>query len=313
MNFSAEKLKYMAAEVVSQYLMHKTPLSQVVAEKASSSSLNTEQIKRLVEISNQVAYLKLLETATDRTFEFPLAKYEEVMAILARPDENMSKEASHKPSPMEIASGALEEDMEKVASEEDEFSFLKRASQQEKIALLNKEMYRAKGTLEKIAHDEQVLLRDLVTRAVDFQEDPVFMEKVAMVADGDEKLITKIARLVFGENKEYTGDELFYESDIEGAREYVELFKQAEELVQYRKDLEDKVQRAQGYLEKEAFAPVANAVQKAKEVIKTISDKGGKTAEKGIKRFEEATFVGDQMVRPKKKGGGDVWKSVRGN
>lgn len=308
MNFSAEKLKYMAADVVSQYLMHKTPLSQVVAEVASSSSLNPEQIKRLVEISNQVAYLKLLETATDRTFEFPLAEYEEVMAILARPDENMSKEASQKPSPMDIASGVLEENLEKVASEDSERSFLDNISQQEKIAMLNKEMYRAKGELEKVACEEQVIFRDLTSRVHGFQDDPVFMEKVAMVADGDETLITKIARLVFGEDKEYSGDELFYESDVEDAREYVELFKQAEELITYRKELEDRINRAESYLKKEAFAPVANVAKKVKDVFNKVSDKGADVGNKAINRIEQTTYLSDQMLKQER----DVWKSLRG-
>ena len=312
MEFSADKLKYMAAEVVSSYLHSNTPMSEAVASLASRMQLNPEQIKRLIEISNQVAYLKLLEKASDRTFEFPLANYEEVMALVAIPDESMKKEASQRPSPLQIASGSIDEDLVKSASEvdqDDELGFLKRASKQEKITLLNKQMYRAKGELEKVASEEQVLLRDLVSKGSDLREDDQFMDKLAMVLDGDEKTLTKIARLIYGEKRDYCSDELFYDSDVEEAREYVEMFKRAEEVLVERKELESQIKRAEEFLQKEAFAPmIGNAMKAITSVAKKTGDVAAKVAPKALDKAEALAFTSDQIAKPKR----DVYKSIVG-
>ncbi len=318
MEFSAQNLKFMAAEVVTDYVAHRVPLSSAVATKAKASKLNTEQIKRLIEISNQVAYLKLLEKASDRTFEFPLAVYEDVMAILATPDESMKKEASQKLSPIEIASGKMEENLEKVAhtQEDDELGFLKRASKNERIAMLNKQLYRTKGELEKVACDEQVMAVELVARAADLREDDQFLSKVAMILDGDENTLTKISRLVYGEKVDYCNDELFYEADIEDAREYVDMFKQAEELVDTRQGLESQVSRAEDVLEKEAFAPAFTAIgnlatragQVAKPIVEGAQKIGGKVVEKGMGAAEKTFFVADNMASGKRRG---IHKSLR--
>jgi hypothetical protein len=318
MEFSAENLKYMAAEVVTNYLAHKVPLSEAVASIASSSKLNPEQIKRLIEISNQVAYLKLLETASDRTFEFPLAKYEEVLTFLATPDENMKKEASLKPSPMDIAVGKIDEEFEKVAQEEgdDIFSFLKSASKNDRVSMLNKQVCRSKSELEKVACEEQVVARDLMYQAISFRKDEQFMDKIAMVLEDDEVTLTKISHLVFGKKVDHCNEELFYESDVEDAREYVALFKKAEELVSARKELEGQLERAEVVLRKEAFvAPVVNAV---KTIIPTVKSMGGKAIETGKKvvdnapkvmeKAETAFFTGDQIMSTKR----DAWNSTQG-
>lgn len=313
MDFNPNELKRMAAQVVARFLTNKTPMSEATADIAKDRSLNSEQIKRLIEISNQVAYLKLLEKATDRTFEFPLASFEEVMAILATPDETMSKEASHKRSPMDIVNS--EPELEKAASEvEDEEGFLKRASTQEKVAMLNKEMYRAKGKLEKLAFEEQVVLRDLLTRAVELREDEQFMDKVAFVVEEeDTSILTKISHLVYGEKRSYNTDELFYDSDVEDAREYVELFKQASEMVEERRSLEKDIARTEEYFQKKAFAAKAVEVAKktydsGKQLAGKATTKAPEVGSKAMKAGESGTFLLDNMRKPKR----DVWKSIRG-
>lgn len=308
MDLSADVLKKMAARVVSTFLVNKVPLSQAVADIAEESKLSSEQIKRLIEISNQVAYLKLLEKATDRTFEFPLADFSEVMAILATPEEIMSKEASFKKSPMDLVADGSSE-LEKSASEED--SLLSRMPQQEKVAMLNKELYRAKGRLNKISDEEQVLMHDLMSKAASHREDELFIEKVAFVVeeDDDSNLLTKISHLVFGEYRKSSGDELFYDSDVEGTREFVDLVKRAYEIVEEKKSLEDSIAKAHTFLHKQAFAPaVANVARAVASKASKVKDKLPKAVDRSVKGAEAGTFLVDNMNKPKR----DVWKSIRG-
>lgn len=71
--FDAELLKNMAASAVSSFVARGVPLNDSITKLAMENDLNPQQTLRLVELSNQVAYLKLQETASDRTFTFPLA------------------------------------------------------------------------------------------------------------------------------------------------------------------------------------------------------------------------------------------------
>jgi hypothetical protein len=71
--FDAELLKNMAATAVSRFVAQGVPLNDSITKLAMENDLNPQQTLRLVELSNQVAYLKLQESATDRTFTFPLA------------------------------------------------------------------------------------------------------------------------------------------------------------------------------------------------------------------------------------------------
>lgn len=87
-------------------------LLQSVTEIAQRERLNQEAIKRLVESTNQLAYLAKLDQADDRTFEFDVVKVEDVINSLFGKD--MQKEASHKVDVKSI----LATPMEKKASEE---------------------------------------------------------------------------------------------------------------------------------------------------------------------------------------------------
>lgn len=310
MDFNADQLKHMAVKVVSTFIVNKVPLSKSIAEMAEEKSLSSEQIKRLIEVSNQVAYLKLLEKASDRTFEFPLASVAEVMAILATPEDIMSKEASFKKSPLSIVT---EGEMEKVAS--DDTPYLDTLSHSDKVSLVNKELYKSKRQLEKVAAEETVLLQELLVKAADFREDELFIEKVAFVVEEEEdsKLLTKISHLVYGESREATGEELFYDSDVEDTQDFVGMFKRAYEIVEEKKELEDNIARAEELLHKQAVAGAVTSVAKniagkASTAASSVKSKAPGVADKALKAGESATFLVDQMNEPKR----DVWKSIRG-
>ena len=321
MKFNGEALKKMAVEVVSDYLHNHVPLSESIAEKAKTHSFNPEQIKRLIEISNQVAYLKLLEKSSDRTFEFPLADYQEVMSTLAKPEESadeedMSKEASQKRNPWDIVTDRGTEELEKEASqqkpdplEQDPGDFLKKASRSEKVRQVNKEYLKANQELEKLASQEHYMLTSLLDRGRELKDEDQFMDKVAFVSDGDEEMIQKVARLLYGEEVDPSYDELFYEADLDNAREFVGLFKEAEELIRKKHKTKASVEKAAEFLQKEAFSPAA-AAQTAKNAVTSSAKKTGQNLGKASKKSLQTAEYGTALLDHHSKR--NVWKSLRG-
>lgn len=86
-----DTLRDISVKVVEGFLNDKVPLSIGLAKQASENQLNPDQIQRCVEASNTIAHLKLMESAADRTFEFPLCEYNHVLAEIAQP--GITKEA----------------------------------------------------------------------------------------------------------------------------------------------------------------------------------------------------------------------------
>lgn len=105
--FNSEMLGSLAAKAVSIYLTKQVPLTDAVVSISKEENLNIEQTKRLVEATNQVAYLKILETAKDRTFSFDLADLDTVLASISTPDVTVVKSAcvasgSFRPAPLQL-------------------------------------------------------------------------------------------------------------------------------------------------------------------------------------------------------------------
>lgn len=85
-HMSSDQLRDISVSVVESFLNHKVPLSEGLAKQAALNDLNSEQIQRCVEASNTICHLALMGKAEDRTFEFPLCKFAEVMQHAAAPD-----------------------------------------------------------------------------------------------------------------------------------------------------------------------------------------------------------------------------------
>lgn len=81
-----EQLQKLSIKTVEGFLNDKVPLSIGLAKEASALELNPEQIRRGVEAVNNITYLKILQVSPDRTVEFPLCKYAEVISELGIQD-----------------------------------------------------------------------------------------------------------------------------------------------------------------------------------------------------------------------------------
>lgn len=82
-----DNLQNIAARCTAVFLNKQASLSEALAKEAMDLELNPDQIKRAIEATNTVAYLKQLEDSPDRTFEFPVADYKEVIAKMVLPEQ----------------------------------------------------------------------------------------------------------------------------------------------------------------------------------------------------------------------------------
>lgn len=263
MDISPEYLRDKAVQAVKDYLTAKKPLTDSVTDIALKDNLRPEQVKRVVEVVNQVAYLKLLESAKDRTFEFPLASYDDIMAKILSPEELV--EENIEASPLQLMHKAAEETegLEKEASEVDPISAL---PEQQRLKMLHTTYIGTLGEIEKLAHEEREMVDKILSHASKCKEDEEFIEKVASLTEGDTDVVKKVSKLVFGQVKAASGDDLFYDEDLVDAQKMVDLIKAAESLVEKKKGLEKSAQQAQKFFADKAKRAVSTANDIKREV-----------------------------------------------
>jgi len=154
-----EDLKTTTAEIVSAYLNNQVPLNQSIADVAKRDKLTDDYIKRLVESTNTVTYLKIHERSKDKTFEFPLASFEGVKDYLtATPIEKAASTTQPSINPLEFFAPPMTKEASKSApsSDFDSSSSPIPLTQAEALVFLTKEA----AQLEKAAEEREVLYRD---------------------------------------------------------------------------------------------------------------------------------------------------------
>ncbi len=110
-----EKLKNISVSTVTSHLRDHVPLEEAIANTAKRENLNDHEVKRLVEASNTLTYLKLHSLKKDKTFEFPVASFEGVAHHLKSAPQ-VEKRASAKTT--SLWSEVLAEPMVKQAQED---------------------------------------------------------------------------------------------------------------------------------------------------------------------------------------------------
>lgn len=236
---TSDQFRDISVKTVEGFLNDRVPLSEGLAKHASYYEMNSEQVQRAVEATNSIAYLKVLSLADDRTVEFPLCKYAEVMQELTLPKGLLQKSAA-----VIIADATA---MVKSATEKTHIpSPLMDAEKQVlfiKLAALNKR------ELESLKEEEMFIIPNLIKAAKDLKNDPQALEKLASVATGDE--FRKLSGLVFGVTQEYSDTGLFKTAELKEASGLADMLKQAEALdlnIKHKQSLFEKSE-----LQKEAF------------------------------------------------------------
>lgn len=262
---TSEQLRDISVTVVEQFLNNKIPLSLGLAKQAAAAQLNSDQIKRAVEATNTIAYLKVLSMSDDRTVEFPLAKYAEVMRLVTVPDDVEKQAGWHEeqtvttamrpaatadadPYTNQVLTGVEKEivDEEKRLREE-----------QEKMAYFIKEAAMNRQALEDLEAQKLVINDRLVKLAKVVADDEKGMDKLASVVDGEE--YAQLSVLVTGElkpHRDFGGHALFKEAELKDVNALVGLFKEAKRIVAEaarRSALQKRAEEVSQELTKEAF------------------------------------------------------------
>ena len=198
----------------------KVPLSVGLAKEASDLELNPEQIRRGVEAVNNITYLKILQISPDRTVEFPLCKYAEVIDELGIPDM---------PSAYLGAETEAASLVEKVASAEE--------------VVLDAPEHLLKARLLKAAMVNRRDIEDLETRALHIRDDIVSsvgsiqgdasgLDKLASVCEDEE--FKALSKLVTGSEAQarHTPEGFFKTASLNQVNSLRELYIDARNITQ---------------------------------------------------------------------------------
>lgn len=219
MSFDSETIRTYAVQAVTDFVSNGTPLSAGIAKIASDQNLNPDQIKRVVEASNTVAHLKLLSGSQDRTFEFPVAKYETVLGHMVQPDSMTSQQTS------EVAGSAY--------GTGENIKYAEYVPEQSELeTYVAKGLLSIKSDLEKIACEKQVLLLNMEDSIKRLLKTEHPLEKLAEVATEEEYVLISP---YFGLEKTASADLdtklVFTDKELTEARNLVGFIKQAKTLI----------------------------------------------------------------------------------
>jgi hypothetical protein len=78
--FDSDSCRLWAKEASDAYIANSTPLGDSIAKTSKKHSLNPNQIQRVIELANSITHARLFQKEKDKTFTFPLAKLDDVLA-----------------------------------------------------------------------------------------------------------------------------------------------------------------------------------------------------------------------------------------
>ena len=252
-NLTPELLQDISIKVVAKFMAKQACLSEAIAEQAKTLELNPDQIKRVIESSNTIAYLRQLEDASDRSFEFPVAEYRDVMGRMVLPDPSPTVNSVVAPVLGEKTAGAKISPLNEKAPTS-QIDTDNQEEEQVKVAMLIKETLRAKQTLQKMAEEGHLITLRLEQLSSVVQKDPAGFEKLSHIAEKED---LGILTLLCGFEKTATTESVFLSSELSDVMSLNSLFKEAKDMVLKQNEVEDFVKRATTVLiEKKAFAPI---------------------------------------------------------
>lgn len=384
-DLTPELLQEIAVKVVSQFMTKQAGLSDSIAYEAKNMELNPEQIKRVIETSNTVAYLRQLEDAHDRSFEFPVAEYNQVMSHMVLPDmtkiacdtvdnpekigqapyanakqrgigtddmgrkiigdtrsptvdktvepltdklpekEEVTKSAGVKTGPLNQKAPVSQ--INSSITEAAEYD--RDNDQQHKIAMLVKETFRVKQTMQKLAEEGFMVSMRLEKLASIVQKDPLGFEKLSHVASPED--LGSLAILCGFEKTAEMGS-VFTNNELKEVLSLNLLFKEAKEMVMTQNEMQDFLDRSANILiEKNAFSPIGAGVEAVGKGLGWAARKivgGGlgtvKKVGTGLAAATAAPTIGKRVERVADVGGAvlagastkhdtPVWSSIHGN
>lgn len=294
MQFDQDTIKELAVHAVQRFVSDKTPLDESIAERAKAFHLNEEQVRRVVEATNTIAFLKLRESAEDKTFEFKVASFQGVMDCLvgapssapyvSMDDISMDKEAG---------------ELEKVASE----SPLE-ISDDLKHVLLNRHYHHVRAEIEKVAMDLYSCTDALERNVPVLVKQANWQERLSVVSTETEyaQIMSAFGNSGF-EKKASLEDLVFVGKELEIAKTTVSLIKQAGQLKTRQAELET--------MEKRAYAALATLVGRGLRGVRGTAKVGGVMSGKNGVASGARGVGGSSVGQDASKATKDMWKSTK--
>lgn len=84
-------------EASRNFLSEGVPMNQMIVKIATENDLSPIQIQRICEIANHSTYSQMIKNSEDKTFEFPLARSDEIMGFLKEEPEKTSSDYNMPP------------------------------------------------------------------------------------------------------------------------------------------------------------------------------------------------------------------------
>lgn len=305
MQLTTDGLKKMAALSVASLKSEGVNLNDSITKFAMDNEMNSEQVKRLVETTNQLAYLSELEDADDRAFEFDVANYDDVLdGMVGTPGLDKQASESKCMSPMDILNGVFSP-IEKVAQEKE--ATIEKWGRNQKIQALKKIASQERNRLEELECNEHDNLVKFAQHRAIVSRDPEALLKMAKFTNGKQ-----MAQLVYGHDKVASEVRRVWRPEdlqhVQALSERLTMCKQAQE---EKIALKSRVEKAEEFIKQAFIGAAANAVR-------SMASKGaGASKGPGMQKVKKVFGTLDTLdtandVRKGANKNRDVWSSLRG-
>lgn len=310
MDMSVDFLKNVGAGIVAAFRTGQgaITLNEGIVKAASDSQLNAEQVARLVETVNQLAYLSGPHVSMNKTAEFAMANYDQVIdAIFTPPAIEKAASLYRRPNPLSL----LAEPMVKEASEAD-YQFQLDPAEARKQA--ERAFFSGRDQLKRMDLDEVNIVEGLLKSAAVVQKDPDALNKIAALAGGDNRKYGELCNLVFGHVKEASRNPVRSETELLNVKHMADQLGFAKKASEDRKNLEDHLTKLAEEIcpegmNKEAF--VGTLLRAAGTMLRGAKP-GLATAGKGIKLGGTVAVAGPEIAQISRSSApkNDVWSSL---
>jgi hypothetical protein len=137
----------LSEEVANKFFSENEPLEDIIVKVAGREKLNPEEVRRLTEMSNTCATVKLLKSSRDKTAEVVLADYDNVIKSTHPTDTVIVKEAKYLNSTMKFPE-------ERLSSKNISLRSLEKTAQSNTIIDKTKKVFTFRKQLEELTRQK---------------------------------------------------------------------------------------------------------------------------------------------------------------
>lgn len=237
-----QDLQDIAVQAVSDFFNKKIPLNTTLAKEASVRELNSEQLHRAIEATNTLTHLKNIEIGVDRTTEFPVADYKEIIKLAFVP---------------ELKETEVFDFVEKSAEVSTEMEqFIPVTTDQENVTWFIKQAARNNQELDLLKGDLRVVGEKLLTKLAELRSDPSIIDTLSCsnITNSEFEKITSL--MGFTSERRELPEGFLKSANTKETDNLISLYKEACNLtyeIQKKEALKERAKQLEVLLTKKAF------------------------------------------------------------